>query len=126
MKKRTGFFHMQALTSCISMMLVLLLIVGMFLETTPSIILFTPILYPVATSVGIDPVHFGIFVVVALAMGLVTPPVAMNLFVAQSMSGISMLRIAKRAIPFLVSMFVAVLIIAMVPQVSLILPSLFR
>ena len=107
------------------MMLVLLLIVGMFLETTPSIILFSPILYPVATSVGVDPVHFGIFVVVALAMGLVTPPVAMDLFVAQSMTGISMLKIAKKAVPFLLAMFTAVLLITLIPEISMVLVKLF-
>ncbi len=107
------------------MMLVLLLIVGMFLETTPSIILFSPILYPVATSVGVDPVHFGIFVVVALAMGLVTPPVAMDLFVAQSMTGISMLKISKKAVPFLLAMFTAVLLITLIPEISMVLVKLF-
>lgn len=107
------------------LMLVLLLIVGMFLETTPSIILFSPILYPVATSVGVDPVHFGIFTVVALAMGLVTPPVAMDLFVAQSMTGISMLKIAKKAIPFLLAMFTAVLLITLIPEISMVLVNLF-
>lgn len=107
------------------LMLVLLLIVGMFLETTPSIILFSPILYPVAMSVGVDPVHFGIFTVVALAMGLVTPPVAMDLFVAQSMTGISMLKIAKKAVPFLLAMFTAVLLITLIPEISLALVHLF-
>jgi len=107
------------------MILILLIVVGMFLQTTPAIILITPILFPVVMSYGINPIHFGIFVTVTLTIGLITPPVAMNLFVSQSMTGISMLNIAKAAIPFIIALFIATFIIMLIPEISLFMPKLF-
>lgn len=108
----------------LALVFVLLLIVGMLLETTPAILLITPILLPVAKQVGINPVHFGIFCILTLCIGLVTPPVAMGLFVAQSITGISMMKIAKRAIPFMIALAVSCMIIAVFPSISLLLPNL--
>lgn len=97
----------------------LMIIVGMLMQSTPAILLFSPILMGVATSVGINEVHFGVFMVVALALGFVTPPVAMNLFVAQTMTGINIMHITRKAWPFVISMVVATLIIMYVPSLSL-------
>lgn len=107
------------------MILILLLIVGMFLETTPSMLLISPILLAVVQEIGVNPVHFGIFMVLALCVGLVTPPVAMDLFVAQSMTGIDMISIARKGKWFILSMIAATLIILYVPWISLVLPKFF-
>ena len=107
------------------MILILLLIVGMFLETTPSMLLISPILLAVVQEIGVHPVHFGIFMVLALCVGLVTPPVAMDLFVAQSMTGIDMISIARTGKWLILSMIAATLIILYVPWISLVLPKLF-
>lgn len=108
----------------LALVFLLLIVVGMLLETTPAILLITPILLPVAKQVGLDPIHFGIFCILVLCIGLVTPPVAMGLFVAQSMTGISMMKIAKLCIPFMVALAVSCFIIAIFPQITLILPQI--
>lgn len=97
----------------------LMIIVGMLMQSTPAILLFSPILMQVATTVGINEVHFGVFMVVALALGFVTPPVAMNLFVAQTMTGINIVHITRKAWPFIIALIAATLIIMYVPQITL-------
>ena len=89
------------------------------MQSTPAILLFSPILMQVATTVGINEVHFGVFMVVALALGFVTPPVAMNLFVAQTMTGINIVHITRKAWPFIIALIAATLIIMYVPQITL-------
>ncbi|PAL04637.1 TRAP transporter large permease [Peribacillus simplex] len=103
---------------------VFLLIVGMFMEAAAAILIFVPILLPIATSLGIDPVHFGIIVVVNLAIGLVTPPVGLNLFVASKISNIRIEQISKAIVPFVIILFVDVLIISLIPFFSTWLPSI--
>ncbi|MGE6613524.1 TRAP transporter large permease [Peribacillus sp. NPDC076916] len=103
---------------------VFLLIVGMFMEAAAAILIFVPILLPVATSLGMDPVHFGIIVVVNLAIGLVTPPVGLNLFVASKISNIRIDQISKAIIPFVLILFLDVLIISLIPFFSTWLPSI--
>lgn len=75
---------------------ILLLIVGMVMDTSPAILILTPILLPIAQSVGVDAVHFGIIMVVNLAIGFVTPPIGINLFVASSLVDIPVMNIAKK------------------------------
>ena len=75
---------------------ILLLIVGMVMDTSPAILILTPILLPIAQSVGVDSVHFGIIMVVNLAIGFVTPPIGINLFVASSLVDIPVMNIAKK------------------------------
>ena len=99
----------------------LLLVVGMFFETFTAILVLTPILLPMVLNLGIDPIHFGIIMTVNLAIGFVTPPVGVNLFVASGLTGIPVMVIAKKAIPFLVSFFIALLLITFIPWFSLIL-----
>lgn len=103
----------------------LLLIVGTFLETLAAIVILTPVLLPVMTELGVDPVHFGIVMIVALAIGFVTPPLGANLFMAAQVGRIPFDDIARRIVPWVVAMVVALLIIAFVPTLSLGLPRLF-
>lgn len=101
--------------------LVILLVAGMFMETTPVIILLTPMLVPIAHSMGIHPVHFGVIVNVALAIGFVTPPVGLNLFVASAITGVSVTRIAYRSWWMIVALLLTLVLIAYVPWFSLVL-----
>lgn len=99
----------------------LLLVVGMVMDTTPAILILTPILLPVVTSYNMDPVHFGIMMVCNLAIGFVTPPIGVNLFVASSLSEVPMMDIARKAMPMILLFFVALLLITYIPEISLIL-----
>lgn len=99
----------------------LLFVVGMFVQTTPAIVILSPILLSVAVSVGINPIHFGLMMILSLAVAFVTPPVAVNLFVASTMTGISIEHIAKSAIPFIGGLLVAEIIVGFIPQISLFL-----
>ena len=98
---------------------VFLLIVGMVMDTTPAILILTPILLPIVEAVGIHPIHFGIVMVVNLAIGFVTPPIGVNLFVASSLTDVPVMEIAKKAMPMILYFFAALLIVTFVPAVSL-------
>ncbi len=92
----------------IFLMSVIILIAGIFMETSSAVILLTPVLLPLVKLLGIDLVHFGILFTVGIAIGMVTPPVAINLFVASSVTGLKIEQIAKAVVPYLlglVSMF---------------------
>lgn len=106
--------------------IILLLIVGMFIDTISALIILTPILLPVVTSVGIDPVHFGVVLVVALAIGFVTPPLGVNLFVASSVGKVKFEQVAVGVLPFVAIMIICLLIIAFIPALSMFLPGLFE
>ena len=101
-----------------------LFIIGMFIETGAAIIVLAPILVPVAVHFGIDPVHFGMVVVVNLAMGMITPPFGVNLFAACTVARISLDRIIKDLIPFIGVILVCLMVITFVPQLSLALRDL--
>lgn len=98
---------------------VILLFVGMVMDTTPAILILTPIFMPIIQAIGVDPIHFGVIMVVNLAIGFVTPPVGINLFVASSLSGEPVMDIAKHALPFIIAFFIALLFITFVPAISL-------
>lgn len=102
--------------------IILLLVIGTFLETLAAIVILTPVLLPITTQLGIDPVHFGIVMIVALAIGFVTPPLGANLFMASQVGRIPFDRLARRILPWVVTMIVALLIIAFIPWLSLGLP----
>ncbi|MEK5272201.1 TRAP transporter large permease [Aeribacillus sp. FSL K6-8394] len=104
----------------------LLLFVGMFLETGASIVIIAPILTPVAAEFGIDPIHFGIIMIVNLAVGMLTPPVGVNLFVACQIAGIRIEQIVKAMLPFYVVLLVDILLISYLPNLSLWLPGLYK
>jgi tripartite ATP-independent transporter DctM subunit len=103
----------------------LLLLVGSFMETIAALIILFPTLLGVATSVGVDPVHFGIIAVLNLMIGLSTPPVGVCLFVASSIGGISMEKVARAIVPFLICNIIILLMVTYIPSVSLWLPSIF-
>ena len=103
---------------------VFLFIVGMFVETSASIIVLAPILAPVAMHFGIDPVHFGLIMVVNLAMGMITPPFGVNLFAACQVAGLSLEQIIGRLIPFVLVVFACLMVITYVPAVTLFFRSL--
>ena len=91
----------------------------MVMDTTPAILILTPILLPIVEAVGIHPIHFGIVMVVNLAIGFVTPPIGVNLFVASSLTDVPVMAIAKKAMPMILYFFAALLIVTFVPAVSL-------
>jgi C4-dicarboxylate transporter DctM subunit len=105
---------------------ILLLIVGCFMETLSAILILAPILLPVVTAVGVDPIHFGIIMVVNLAIGFITPPVGVNLFVACGIAKIPLENISKAIVKPLIVMIIVLLFITYVPQISLTLPGLMR
>jgi len=101
---------------------VLLLIIGMFFESSAALVILTPILLPIATSLGIDPVHFGIIMIVNLAVGMVTPPLGVNLFIMCNIAKIGIESITRALLPFFVVLVIDILIITYVPALSLALP----
>jgi tripartite ATP-independent transporter DctM subunit len=98
---------------------VALFVIGMFIETSASIIVLAPILAPVAQHFGIDPVHFGIVMVVNLALGMITPPFGVNLFAACTVARISVDRIITRLVPFVLVILACLLVITYVPWISI-------
>ncbi|MDR7866081.1 MAG: TRAP transporter large permease [Sporomusaceae bacterium] len=105
---------------------VLLLFVGTFLNATAAISILVPVLFPVITKVGIDPVAFGVIMTVNLAIGCITPPVGVDLFVAQSISGISIERITRSVFPLLMALIGVLLLVTFVPELILLIPSTMK
>ncbi|WP_458526001.1 TRAP transporter large permease [Onishia taeanensis] len=99
----------------------LLLVVGMFMETIAAIIILTPLLLPVAAAAGVDPIHFGVIMTVNLAIGFCTPPLGVNLFVASSVSGVKIMEVSAAIIPYFVAMIALLLAITYLPDISLFL-----
>jgi len=97
----------------------LLFVVGMFMEALAAIVILAPILAPIAASYGIDPIHFGIIMIVNIAIGMVTPPVGVNLFIASQISGLPIEKLIPPLLLFLAVMVINVLIISYIPIISL-------
>ena len=98
---------------------VFLLVVGMVMDTTPAILILTPILLPIAQGIGMDPIQFGVIMVVNLAIGFVTPPIGVNLFVASALTDVPVMKIARKALPMIALFLVALLLFTFVPAFSL-------
>ena len=98
---------------------VFLLIVGMVMDTTPAILILSPILLPIVESIGMNPIHFGVVMIVNLAIGFVTPPIGVNLFVASSLTDVPVMRIAKKAAPMIGYFLLALLLLTFIPAISL-------
>ena len=96
-----------------------LLIVGMVMDTTPAILILTPILLPIVEAIGMNPVQFGVIMVVNLAVGFVTPPIGVNLFVASSLTDVPVMDIAKKSMVMIGLFLVALLLITFIPAISL-------
>ncbi|MFZ9505362.1 MAG: TRAP transporter large permease [Burkholderiaceae bacterium] len=99
---------------------ILLLIVGMFLDTASSILVLTPLLAPVAKAIGVDPVHFGVIVVMNLSIGTFTPPFGINLFVGQAVFRLPMSVMYPAVVPFIIASVIALLLVTYIPQLSLV------
>ncbi|HKL11479.1 MAG TPA: TRAP transporter large permease [Clostridia bacterium] len=104
------------------MIMVALLFAGTFLDNAVAIVLLTPIFYPITVQVGIDPIFFGVLMVFALAIGQVTPPVGLCLFVACNISKVSIEKLSKAVIPFLVALIVLLVVLNLIPDVILYIP----
>ena len=104
----------------------LLLIVGCFMDTTPAMLILAPILMPIATAYGYDPIHFGLIMVVNLAIGFITPPLGINLFVAARVGDEPLETVVKGIIPFIIIMLVDLLLITFVPAISMTLVNLLQ
>lgn len=97
----------------------LLLLIGCFLDPTSAILVLAPLLVPIAVAVGVDPIHFGIIMTVNLAIGMFTPPFGLNIFVAQSVTGLPSHRLYRGVLPFVAVQIIALLVITYVPAISL-------
>jgi C4-dicarboxylate transporter DctM subunit len=104
----------------------LLLVAGCFMEATSVVLIFAPIMFPIATALGIDPVHLGIIMTVNMEVGMVTPPVGLNLFVTAGIAELPVTRVAHAALPWLLVLFATLALVTYVPWVSLVLPQLMR
>lgn len=100
----------------------LLLFIGMIMDPSATVLILVPLLLPVAVELGIDPVHFGVIMIVNLAIGMLTPPFGLNLFVASGISKLSLSRVTMGVLPFVGVLIITLLIITFVPQLSLFLP----
>ncbi|MDO4488356.1 MAG: TRAP transporter large permease [Eubacteriales bacterium] len=103
---------------------VFLLIIGMFLDTISSILLFAPIFAPIAMQIGFDPLHFGIIMVINLCIGMITPPMGGNLFVAQRVSNSTFEEIFKDTFPMIIVLYALLVVLIFVPEITMFLPRL--
>jgi len=103
---------------------IILLIAGNFMEPSAIILILAPIIFPTAMQLGIDPIHLGIIMVVNMEIGMVTPPVGLNLFVASGITGMPLLDVVRAALPWLMVLLAFLLVVTYVPAISLFLPDL--
>lgn len=104
----------------------MLFIIGMFFDGGAAIIILAPILVPIAVKLGIDPVHFGIIMIVNLAVGMITPPVGVNLFVVCQIANIKLERLIRYLVPFFIIVVIDILLLSYIPQLSLWLPKILK
>ncbi len=105
---------------------VFLLVMGMFLDLTPAVLIFTPIFLPIVNSIGMNPVHFGVMLIMNLGIGSVTPPVGSCLFVGCSVGKVAIEGITKYIVPLFIAMVIALLLVTYIPAISLLVPYLFK
>lgn len=108
------------------LMILIMLLTGMFVQTTPCVVILGPMLMPVCASFGITDIQFGMIMLLALCVAFVTPPVAANLFIASSMTGLDMMKITRRSIPFLGMLLLALFLIFMFPSLGSFTLDIFR
>jgi tripartite ATP-independent transporter DctM subunit len=126
--KATEFFLTLTDNKYVMLLLVniLLLALGTFMDLAPMLLICTPILLPVMTKLGVDPVHFGMIMLINLGIGLITPPVGPTLFIGCAIGKVTIEEVSKELWPFYGAMCMALLIITYVPAISLWLPSLLK
>lgn len=105
---------------------IVLLIAGAFLDSTSALFIFTPLFLPVAKILGIDLIHLGVVMIVNLAIGLFTPPVGVNLYVAAGIGKTNLQKISKAAVPIIIASIIMLLLITYIPQISLLLPNMLK
>ena len=110
-------------TVILLIMMLVLLVVGTFMDPTPAILIFVPIFLPIVQEFGIDPIHFGTMVVYNLSVGVITPPVGNVLFVGARIAGLKIEPVVAKLIPFLLAIIGGLLVVVFVPQISMWLPS---
>jgi C4-dicarboxylate transporter DctM subunit len=103
-----------------------LLVVGCVMETLAAILILAPILFPIVENFGIDIIHFGIMMIINLAIGFITPPVGVNLFVACGLTGMGFDELTKSILPFLIALLVGLAFITYIPEITLLLPNLLN
>ena len=103
----------------------ILLVVGVFMDMTPAVLIFTPIFLPIVTAMGVDPIHFGIIMVLNLSVGLCTPPVGSVLFIGCSVAGLSIDKVVRPLLPMFLAMVITLLLVTYLPEISLWLPRQF-
>ena len=108
------------------MILALLMFIGFFMQASQALVVLTPMLMPVIKAIGVDPVHFGIIMVVTLTFGGCTPPVGSMLFVVNSITKMGFARLSKAMLPLYIPLIIAILLITFIPQISLFLPGLMK
>ena len=104
---------------------VILLIIGTFMDISPAVLIFTPIFLPIAVSIGVDPIHFGIIMAFNMCIGNITPPVGSTLFVGTSVGKVTIEQVIKPLLPFYGAVIIVLLIVTYVPEISLFLPKIF-
>ncbi len=107
------------------MIVVFLFFLGMFMETLATIVIVTPVVLPLLMELGINPIHFGIIFVMTNELALLSPPLGVNLFVAMGISGLSLERVAKASIPYMVALMICTIIVVRFPEIALYLPRIF-
>jgi C4-dicarboxylate transporter DctM subunit len=103
---------------------IILLLLGMFLEVFATMLLTLPLIVPVMAALGIDPVHFAILMIINMELGLLTPPIGLNLFVLASASKAKVGTVVKGVLPFMAAMLVLLILVTYVPEISTFLPNL--
>ena len=128
MAKMTTFFMSISENKYVFLMLVniLLLVLGTFMDLAPMLLICTPIFMPVILKFGIDPVHFGMIMILNLGIGLITPPVGPTLFVGCAIGKVTMEQVSKELWPFYGAMCIALLLVTYIPAISLWLPGLMK
>ena len=104
---------------------IILLIGGQFMEPSGLLVIVAPLVFPIAIELGIDPIHLGIIMVVNMEIGMITPPVGLNLFVTSGVAGMPMMGVVRAALPFLAVLFVFLILVTYVPWISTVLPNTF-
>ena len=103
----------------------ILLVLGCIMDMAPIILIATPILLPIATSIGINPIQFGIMVILNCGIGLLTPPVGAVLFIGSAVGKVKMEKVVKATLPFYLCMIVVLLLLTFIPEITMLLPNLF-
>lgn len=105
---------------------IIIILAGQMMQGIPIILIFVPVLFPAAMTLGIDPIHFGIMIIVNIELGMTTPPVGLNLFVASMISDMPILDVLRATVPWMLVDLVVLILVTYIPILSMFLPNLMR